>query len=90
MRSKGFTLIEVMIVIAIVGILLAVAIPVWKQSQCEGDHSPECKAIRAQAARAKTYAPPSQAVSTQCQHGVLFDAAGKQVIGPNGNGVPCN
>ena len=73
MRSKGFTLIEVMIVIAIVGILLAVAIPVWKQSQCEGDHSPECKAI-----------------STQCQHGVLFDAAGKQVIGPNGNGVPCN
>jgi prepilin-type N-terminal cleavage/methylation domain-containing protein len=65
MKSNGFTLIELMIVIAIIGILLAVIVPAFSTTQ--------------------------NADGSICRYDMKYDrATGRQVIGPNGGGIPCD
>jgi len=87
-RSAGFTAIEIMIVVAIIGIFAALAIPSWRAYQT----NLQLKAAARTVANAFSYAR-SRALSTGNRHVVVFavdadDVCGNAIVNDQGNPVP--
>lgn len=79
---KGFTVIEFMIICAIIGILAAVAIPAYQQFECKQRGGTNCSTPQS--------AAPLQS-QTVCIAGYKFLSDGKtQIRNEQGGGIPCN
>jgi prepilin-type N-terminal cleavage/methylation domain-containing protein len=87
-RSDGFTTIEVMIVVAIIGIFAALAVPSWRAYQA----NLQLRAATRTVANAFAYAR-SHALATGNRHVVVFavaanDVCGSAIVNSQGNAVP--
>ena len=90
-RSAGFTVIEIMVVVAIVGIFAALAVPSWRDYQ----NNLRLKTAARTVANAFSYAR-SQALATGNNHVVVLavdpldpnDVCGNAIVNSQGNPVP--
>lgn len=94
LRNKGFTLIELMIVIAIIAILLAIIAPIFKSEPTKFDTVGDNNIVQVSEVAPATPAAQDQTTPAtgkiSCFDGLMFDATGRQVIDEYGNGVRCN
>ena len=75
-KQEGFTLIELMIVVAIIGILAAIAIPNFLQYQMKSRQSE---------AKTNLQAVRTSEIAFQAERGCYIGAAGEGVVAPVGN-----
>jgi prepilin-type N-terminal cleavage/methylation domain-containing protein len=72
-RQKGFTLIELIIVIGMIGIMMAVAIPEFRDWRVRARYNDAAQSVAAALREART-----KALSRNVQHRVEFDMANRQ------------
>ena len=86
-RKKGFTIIEMLIVIAIIAVLVGIALPRLRSMQMEGDYAKAAGELRTLQAAVESFyihnsrAYPSQATSVSTSWQSAITAAVPQIIG---------